>query len=151
MASVQFPTSGFMDQMIYFAFNDIIGRILPILISFVCYYKTYTFLRRTADDNVVPLHVEPFKIMYYSIVQVLCFLPGSIADIFFLTNGMKYTFMSGLFVTSLHRCWGFLNLLAYWSLKTSEEARRESQKSNKTENNVSMTGLSMLDEYHNRV
>ncbi len=60
------------------------------------------------------------KLFIYSAIPIICFGPQILGDLFYMIPQNVSPFWVTYTVTTLRRCWGFLNLLAYWFLNPAE-------------------------------
>jgi len=121
--SVKQPDS-LHDKLIYIGVFDIIGKFVPILITAYCYLNVHRHLTNPFNLPIVGPKSENPRVLWYSAVQVMCFLPGIILDIVSIGNNDIH-FSWKLLVFSLHHAWGFLNVMVYWFLRPSEEPMRK--------------------------
>jgi len=61
---------------------------------------------------------------------MFCFLPGSFLDAYFMFTNQKDPLWSDLVSSLCNRSWGFLNLLAYWYVRYTNEDDTEQTKEN---------------------
>lgn len=118
LISVDYGLTSAQNQTLYLIFEDLMGTLLPILITLYCYYRVFETL-----SSMTGSIINPTRVLYYSIIQMVCFMPGIIADLVFIFQQSRYNVVCAIVVGFLHRCWGFLNLLAYWFTNPQQEAQ----------------------------
>ena len=81
------------------------------------------------------------QVLWYPIAQIICFLPGIIADFWymFIAKEERYHFGPAIIVNSLHRSWGFLNMMAYYFIRPG----KKNNESDLMENNRSINQISL--------
>lgn len=122
-----YPTSGVSDQIAYFLIFDVLGRMVPISITSFCYYKVFQKLSSSLENNLSSSKINRVRVLSYSLIQIVCFIPGMIGDIIFMSQGARYSNELVVVVSTLHRCWGIFNLLAYWFLRPKEKIDLQKQ------------------------
>jgi hypothetical protein len=114
---VNYPKENLLNQIYYYLVYEVIGTMLPIALTFLFYFKVYKELKTISDVDS-----NPKSVLWYSVIQMICFLPGSLFDGFYMFTNQEPPFWSEFSSSLCNRFWGFLNLLAYFYLRyTSEE------------------------------
>jgi len=121
--SVKQPQDDLYHKLIYIGIFDIIGIFIPLLITAFCYLNVHRHLTNPYNYPSNGPKSENPRVLWYSFIQLICFLPGIIMDIVNIW-GHDYHFGWKLMVFGLHHSWGFLNVLVYWFLRPSEEPKR---------------------------
>ena len=105
------------------------GVVLPIMLTMYCYIKVFLRFKRMHQGTLYEKNIKATRVLWFSSIQVICFLPGLVLDIVAALNDKNYSGEIFLVTIFLRRCWGFLNLLVYWFLrsKTSKEEAEESE------------------------
>lgn len=139
-----YPTNGVSDQIFYFLIVDVLDRVVPITITCFCYYKVFQHLSSSLENNLSNSKINRVRVLSYSLIQIVCFVPGIIGDIIFMSQGTRYSNGLVVVVSSLHRCWGIFNLLAYWFLRPRDktESPRQSLAQNDQGQELSLTMVS---------
>ena len=123
---ITYPTGYFYDRFMNYFATVIFNQFIPITITFIYFMKAYKVLK-TPYYDFVEQSQHPPKIYWYPTIQILCFLPGIIANTYFVIEGAYLPMVFGLVVATLHRWWGFLNLVAFWFVKPKAEEEDEEQ------------------------
>jgi len=129
----------FSEKITYLITFDVVGKLVPIIFTFFCYWSVHLILTspyQNDKNTVAP------RVLWYSGIQLICFLPGILADLSGLW-GFKRPFQLNLLVYTLHHAWGFLNLVVYWFLRPSENKRKDSYASFASEMSVSGNDTSL--------
>jgi len=118
------------NQIMYLVVFQLLGTILPIVMTFYLYWKVYKRTKGAGGENSKHL-------LWYSAIQIFCFVPGSLLDVIYMFLNIESLPFWAIEISSLcHRSWGFLNLLAYWFLRYADNEKDET-KQEAEENNVS--------------
>jgi len=110
-----------MERIIYLLIMNGIGCLLPVLVTMWCYYQVYCTLK---EIEYIDPAVKPTRVLWYALIQILCFFPEMIIDIIFTLLGTENPFAASIISYVPKRFWGVLNLLAYWFLNTANEHRK---------------------------
>jgi len=125
-STVGFPPSSFLTQILGWLTFDIVGTTVPALIIFICYFKVYQTLKTSYDSIIEQTRITAGRMFIYVIIPFLCFMPWTLADLYNILIGIDYPFSVVILASTLRRCWGFLNLLAYWFLSPGYHGRTSS-------------------------
>jgi len=109
------------NQTAFYLLYDILLTLLPVLIIVYCYYQVYKTLKSLYKFAIDPSQLDPRKVLLYTLIPILTFVPGNIANLVYLLPGDIYPFAVSYFISVTKRSWGFLNLLAYWYLNFNDE------------------------------
>ena len=143
------PPERFSQQVVYLFVFDIVGKLIPIIFTFFCYWSVHKMLtgpyEKTSDEKQP---VAP-RVLWYSGIQFICFLPGIMADLSGLF-GFVRPFQLNLVIYALHHAWGFLNLVVYWFLRPQNRRKQSFESfafmnemsSSRTGNETSLSVLS---------
>jgi len=123
--SIRYPLKGLVDQILFFFFFDLVGTLIPIFITYYLYLQVYKSLKAQEEYCGEPLEENPKKVLWYSYIQLFCFLPGTLSDAIFMFQGRNSPFYVSVLISVTRRSWGFLNLLAYWFLKIAKKKEEE--------------------------
>jgi len=123
---ISYPQNNLLDQILYYLVFEVIGNILPIAITFGLYYKVYKELKIISQHSS-NIDTNPQSVLWYSVIQMFCFLPGSFLDAYFMFTNQKDPLWSDLVSSLCNRSWGFLNLLAYWYVRYTNEDEKPSR------------------------
>jgi len=117
--SIRYPNDTLFDKVCFFLIADVAAKLIPMIITSVCYYKVYCVIKKSKSHG----DLSPVKTLFYPLSQIVCFAPGVVADFIFLfvLPGQHYPFAAGITINTLHRSWGFLSLMAYWFVKPKEQ------------------------------
>jgi len=113
----KYPIGDLFDQIAYFILFEVIGTFLPIAMTLTLYLRVYNYIKKTTEA------VRPnYQFLWYVAIQIFCFVPSSIIDgVFMFLQYERAPFEYELIESVCHRSWGFLNLLAYWYLRYTDE------------------------------
>lgn len=120
--SMNQPADDMFNQVMYLVLYDGIGTLLPIIITFYCYLYVFRSIRATYGTAGKTSHVDASRVLWYSGIQMVCFIPAVLMDITSMFVNFD-AFAPGLIAFVLHRSWGFFNALAYWFLRTNRMDR----------------------------
>jgi len=123
--SIRYPLESLANQILFFIFFDLVGTLIPIFITYYLYLQVYKSLKTQEEYSGEPLEENPKKVLWYSYIQLFCFVPGTLSDAFFMFQGRNAPFGVSVFISVTRRSWGFLNLLAYWFLKIAKKKEEE--------------------------
>lgn len=121
--SIKYPTDTLFNKIMYVLIGDVFAKLIPMIITSVCYYKVYCLAKN--EKNIG--YLSPGRIIFYPLIQIICFAPGVFADIvyIFIIPDAAHPFAVGITINTLHRCWGFLSLMAYWFVKPNEQEEQQ--------------------------
>jgi len=117
------PLTGFSDRILFGTVYHGIGTLLPVYLTTYCYVKVYKTLKEAYQYN--GFEVKPSRVLWYSAIQILCFVPEMVIDTFFLCKGEEVIIEGQVIMFITKKSWPFLNLLAYWFF-TPAGVQRES-------------------------
>jgi len=123
-----------------FVLRNLLGRIVPILVTCFCYLKVYLFMKRSHHDVKSKQKISR-RILYYSFIPIICFGPSIFLDtvqafrIFILVDEMKDVLR--MLNIILQYSWEFLNLWFYWVLIPNHKQDKESEGSSSIRSSVS--------------
>ena len=146
---------------------DVFFTFLPILITFFCYLNVYLILRKTYKNQMKNSQVDASRVLWYSAVQMICFMPAITVDLintFIATDdpdpsdtgdsgdsagtgddtdtGGDTSMNAALFlVFVLHRSWGIFNALTYWFLRTRANNSRKAASFDSDSNSSKQTSF----------
>jgi len=123
--SILYPLEGLTNQLLFFTSFDLVGTLLPIFITYHFYLQVYKCLRTQEEYSAEKLEENPKRVLWYSYIQLFCFVPGTLSDAIFMFQGRTAPFTVSVFISVTRRSWGFLNLLAYWFLKITKRKEEE--------------------------
>jgi len=109
------------NQIMFYVLYDILLTIVPVLAIVYCYYQVYKTLKSLYEFAISQSQLNPRKVLLYTLIPILTFVPANIADLIYLLPGDIYPFVVSYFISVSKRSWGFLNLLAYWYLNFNNE------------------------------
>ena len=134
------PLTGVLDRFLFgFVFHGL-GGLLPILITLNYYIKAYNILK---DIHLYSsFQAKSTRVLWFAAIQIVCFLPEVIIDVYFLIRGQEPSLTPALIMYILKRCWPFLNLLAYWFLNDINKARNSLHRESTDQSD---TQLSLID------
>ena len=118
------PKGSPTQAIIFIVFNGL-GHLLPILITSYYYFQVYRMLK-VQSLMITYSKTTTTRMSWYPLIPIICFGPGALLEIIFTSRASCLPFWASLVVNILHRCWGFLNLLAFWVFKPSTNDRTES-------------------------
>jgi len=108
----------------FIIFNGL-GYFLPIIITSYCYFRVYRILK-VPSSEITYSKTATTRMFWYSLIPIICFAPGAFLEVWFTLRGEYLPFKASILVNGLHRCWGFMNLLAFWIFKPSDDDRTQS-------------------------
>ena len=121
VVSIRYPLHGLANQIMYYLIYDIIGTLVPIIITYIFYFQVCKALKKGDNyEKEASLH-NPRRVLIYSFIQFICFFPGILFYGIFMFQGKIAPFGVAVVVSFTRRSWGFLNLLAYWFFKVGEQ------------------------------
>jgi len=123
---IKYPIEGFSNQIMYFLIFCFLGTLVPIFINFYLYLQVSKALKAQAEDSGEKSSNNSNRVLWYSFIQFICFVPGVFTDCFYMFQGEYPPMEVAAIVGSVRRTWGFLNLLAYWFVRMAEDERKKS-------------------------
>lgn len=99
------------DQFLYFLFYQVIGAIVPILITLYCYFRIFEVLR--VIDSPSESHLKASKLFLYCIMQILCFIPSIICEFIYALIGDPLPLTVSIVESCLYRVWAVFNVLVF--------------------------------------
>lgn len=116
LSVVYFPPPNLAHQLIGWLIYDVIGTLGALGVILYCYSKVYKALKLTYGYMDFGNGINPKRVFIYVAIPFISFMPWAIADLTIIFANVEYPFWLMITVTTARRCWGFLNLLAYWFL-----------------------------------
>jgi len=113
---VYFPPPNFSHQIMGWFIYDVIGTLSNLGVIYYCYSKVYKTLQLNYGFMGFSNSINPKRVFIYVAIPTVCFAPWALADIVVIFFDAIYPFWLIFIVSTARRCWGFLNLLAYWFL-----------------------------------
>jgi len=106
------PLIGVADRIYFGVFYHGVGGLTPVAITAYCYYKVYETLKEIHIYS--SFQAKPARVLWYAAIQVICFAPEMLIDLYYLARGEIPTSNASMIMYCLKRLWPVLNLLAYW-------------------------------------
>ena len=119
--TIELPSDSVQDRVLYYLTIDFLGVIVPILVTFYCYLRTFLRFRSAYHNSLYRYDSRMSRAFLFSLIQMLCFAPGIVMDVVWLSKNIETPIVAKITVETLHRSWGFLNLLVYWFLRPGED------------------------------
>jgi len=108
-----------LDWIIY----DVTGTLIPVAIIAFCYNRMQQFFKSSfAYSSYLSRNKTNSKrIRLYIAIPIVCFVPFVVIHFLNIFLENEYPFPLVLFLATVRRAWGFLNLLAYWFFKPEKQ------------------------------
>jgi len=126
LSIIYFPPNNIIFPILGWFLYDIVGTLSPALAILYCYHKIYKELGSQQSMIGFSQATSPKRIFLYVAIPLVCFGPFILADIVFIFRESDFPFWVVFLASTTRRCWGFLNIVAYWFLNPSSTADRTS-------------------------
>ena len=125
LSIIYFASESYVFPVIGWFLYDVVGTISPALFILYCYTKIYKELNSASSFIGFSRANNPKRIFVYVAIPLICFCPFVIADIVFIFRESDFPFWVVFVASTARRCWGFLNLMAYWFLNPTSKTANQ--------------------------
>jgi len=123
VATVTYATGNHWLRLIDWIIYDVVATLAPVIMIAFCYKKLQESLKSSFiySPYISRNPANSARIQLYISIPIICFVP--IVGLHFINIFFdnEYPFDVTLFLATLRRTWGFLNLLAYWFFKPEKQ------------------------------
>jgi len=123
VATVTYATSNHWLRLIDWIIYDVFGTLAPVIMIAFCYNNLKQSMKSSFvySPYISRNPANSARIQLYIAIPIICFVP--IVGLHFINIFFdnEYPFGVTLFLATLRRIWGFLNLLAYWFFKPEKQ------------------------------
>jgi len=127
IATATFESSNLWLRFAAWIIYDGVGTLFPVIMIAFCYHKMQKSLKTsfTYSPHISRNKANATRIRWYIAIPIICFVPFVFLHLTNVILYNQYPFVLILFLATLRRTWGFLNLFAYWFFKPEKQGGNE--------------------------